>query len=119
MELFERVVTAGGQLLRVDFEGSGSGSSSLLLTFDVGRLLVRADPATGELQVEVVESRTSFVGELLPAEEEEPWWRVIGNPLARVSAAGHGLRLQFRADGDSPRTIELSSEGHLVCAALT
>lgn len=118
MELFERVVAAGGVLLRVDFQELAGGVSGLLLTFDVGRLLVRADPLAGGLRVEYAESRGGVEGELLSADEEEPWWRVLGNPLARVSAAAGGLQLQFRADGDNPRIIALASEGRRVRAAL-
>jgi hypothetical protein len=125
MDLFERVAEVGGQLLRVDrAEPAGIGGSGLLLTFDVGRLLVRADPVERHLVVEVAESREDLPGELLPANEEEPWWRVLGSPLVRVTPLSEGtpltqgLRLQFRADDDAPRIIALSSRGPGVSAAL-
>jgi hypothetical protein len=118
MELFERVMAAGGQLLRVDSEELGRGASGLLLTFDVGRLLVRADPVVGDLRVESVASQASLVGDLLPAGEEEPWWRVLGASVTRVSAIAHGVQLQFRADADNPRTIALTSAGRCVRAAV-
>jgi hypothetical protein len=125
MDRFEKVAEAGGQLLRVDgVEPTGIGGSSLLMTFDVGRVLVSADPVGRHLVAEVVASLEDTPGELAPANEEEPWWRVIGNPLVRVSplvegtALSQGVRLQFRADDDAPRIIALSSRGPGVSAAL-
>jgi len=125
MDLFERVAETGGLLLRVDCaEPTGIGGSRLLMTFDVGRLLVRADPVGHHLVVEVPASLADAPGELLPANEEEPWWRVLGSPLVRVSPLSEGtplsqgLRLQFRADDDAPRIIALSSRGPGVSAAL-
>ncbi len=125
MDLFERVAETGGLLLRVDCaEDTGIGGSILLMTFDVGRLLVRVDPVGRHLVVELAAPRDDLADELLPANEEEPWWRVLGSPLVRVSPLSEGtplsqgLRLQFRADDDAPRIIALSSSGPAVSAAL-
>lgn len=46
--------------------------------------------------------------------EVEPWWRLVGGPLARVWAgevAAQGLRLQFCADHENPRIIALQPAG--------
>jgi hypothetical protein len=63
---------------------------------------------------------------LLPLEEEEPWWRVMGNPITRVwpaaTAAGaaasagrlEAVRIQFREDEENPKVISLSFEGGAV-----
>jgi len=125
MDWFERVAETGGLLLRVDCaEPTGIGGSCLLMTFDNGRLLVTADPVEHHLVVEVAASREDAPGELLLANEEEPWWRVLGSPLVRVSPLSEGvplsqgLRLQFRADDDAPRIIALSPRGSNVSAAL-
>jgi len=58
-------------------------------------------------------------GEAIEQSEEEPWWRVAGNPVTRVwpgprgsGAEGNGselvdLRMQFREDDANPKVISL------------
>jgi hypothetical protein len=127
LELFQRAADARGQILGVQrLEGGGSESRSpgFLLTFDVGRILVRADPARGALVAEHLQSREEEPGALKPAAEEEPWWRILGNPITRVweldegSDRVRGYRLQFRADADDPLVVVLEPEGGLVRAAV-
>ena len=53
--------------------------------------------------------------------EEEPWWRLLGAPLARVwdgEVGVHGLRLQFCADDENPRIIVLQPSGSEVQVTL-
>ncbi len=66
MERLERVVEAGGVLLKADrFAGQNPLLvAGVLLTFDVGRLLVEADPGTGGVRTTLVETKD-------PAKEEE------------------------------------------------
>lgn len=111
MELLLRAAAATTPLLRVE---SRSGSS-LLLTFEACPVLVRSDPRSGGLNAEWVApgDTAQAPGEML--NETEPWWRVIGHPLVRVSeVAGQGVQgvaLQFRFDADEPRVIEILPEG--------
>jgi hypothetical protein len=126
IELFERVAEARGRVLRVEQLVPAGGASSprrgpgYLLTFDVGRILVVADPAHGCLLVRHVESAAEVEAiKRAPMDEQEPWWRVVGNPVTRVwpggagagaaSGAGdlHEVRLQFREDDANPRVISL------------
>ena len=87
-------------------------------------VLRRADPVERSLVVEVAESREGLADQLRPFDEQEPWWRVLGNPLVRVSPLSEGvplsqgLRLQFRADDDAPRIIALTSTGFGLSAAV-
>jgi hypothetical protein len=129
MELLQRVAEAGGRLLRVQcYSEDGSEVpelvSGLLLTFDVGRILVWGDDETtdeatesGELTYMHVQDTEDLAGGLLILDEEEPWWRVLGSPLFRVRARRDKpgvVRLQFRPDDRNPRFVELDPEGRLV-----
>ena len=124
IELFERAASGGGQLLRAELaSGSGSGqrTSVLLLTFDVGRVLVRAEPATGGLVVEHVETSEKVPDGLVDASEEEPWWRVLGQPIVGawpLDDQGAALRIQFRADDQNPRRVTLEARGGQVAIGL-
>jgi hypothetical protein len=133
IELFERAAEARGRILRVEQlvpEGAGSNpacGAGYLLTFDVGRILVAPDAATGELRLTHVEQRGDVQGALLPLEEEEPWWRVVGNPITRAwqasgdagttASAGESsdVRIQFREDEENPKVISFRFEGGAVC----
>ncbi len=93
--------------------------SGLLLTFDVGRILVWADHAADEddeLSSMHVKDTEDVAGGLHLLDEEEPWWRVLGSPLCRVWSrrSPSGVRLQFRPDENNPRFIELMRKGRLV-----
>ncbi len=132
IELFERVAKARGRILRVEQlvpEGRGSNpacGAGYLLTFDVGRILVAPDAATGGLRLAHVEQRGDLPGALLSLEEEEPWWRVVGNSITRawpattgagVAASGgevSAVRIQFREDEENPMVISLGFEGGAV-----
>lgn len=109
MERLERVVEAGGVLLKAErFDGPNPlQTSGLLLTFDVGRLLVEVDPQGAGVRTTLIESKDAVPPGLLDAAEEEPWWRLIGAPLSRLTAIETGARLQFRADSDNPRIVAL------------
>jgi hypothetical protein len=132
IELFERAAEARAHILRVEQlvpEGGGSDpacGAGYLLTFDVGRILVAPNAATGGLRLARVEQRGDLPGGLLPLEEEEPWWRVLGSSITRVwpaatdagaAAGGVGVsavRIQFREDEENPKVISLSFEGGAV-----
>lgn len=124
--VFERAIESRAQLLRVDRGASADAVSreslapEWLLTFDVGRVRVRPDPASGSVASEHTGAREALVEAPADAMEEEPWWRVLGHPVTRVweDAGGRGLCLQFRPDEDNPRVIRLEAEGALVRATL-
>ncbi len=75
------------------------------------------DAASGGLRLTHVEERGDVSGALLPLDEEEPWWRVLGNPITRAwpatahaAAAASGgesndVRIQFREDEENPKVI--------------
>lgn len=121
MELFQRVAEAAGRLLKVQcYRERGREApdqvSGLLLTFDVGRILVWADNAADEhdeLSCMHVRDTEDIAGGLQVLDEEEPWWRVLGSPLCRVwpKRDPAGVRLQFRPDDRNPRLVELTRKG--------
>jgi hypothetical protein len=136
IELFERAADADGRILKVEQlplsmdEPDPSRGVGYLLIFDVGRILVAADPGTGSLAVKEIPAQATLKGDRLSIEEEEPWWRVVGCGLARCwpGAVGEGATgvsdesshvcLQFRADEDNPRVISLKFDGGVVAVAL-
>ena len=137
IELFERTADAGGRLLRAEQLVSADASLSsnrgpgFLLTFDVGRILVAADTAQAQLLLRQVESAEALsVVKLRSLDEEEPWWRLAGNPLTRAWPGGVGsgaaspsaevdeIRLQFRADQENPKVISFRYDAGAVQIAL-
>lgn len=106
--------------------GRSDRLSSLLLTFDVGRILVVAvpasAPATAALSIEYAGSREHAPPGLRDSGEDEPWWRVLGQPLARVwrpsETEGEAVCLQFRADDQNPRVVSLTARGAGVAVRL-
>lgn len=123
MERLMRVVEAGGRLLRAERVGSAGGqlAAGLLLTFDVGRLLVKVDVAAGEIHSVYMESTDEVPHGAELASEDEPWWRFIGCRLARAwpgEVGAQGLRLQFREDHDNPRVVSLVPSGSEVQVSL-
>ncbi|MFP8872409.1 MAG: hypothetical protein VCB43_13920 [Myxococcota bacterium] len=113
MQRFERVVEAGGVLLKAErFAGKDPLLvACLLLTFDVGRLLVEVAPGALTIRTTVMETKDAVPAGMVDGAEEEPWWRVLGGPLSRTQATDSGVRLQFRADADNPRIIALENSG--------
>jgi hypothetical protein len=132
IEVIERAAAARGRVLRVEQLVSPgrphdpSHAAGYLLTLDVGRILVVPAPSTEGLSVSRVEDPSEIEAELFLLDEEEPWWRVIGNSITRVwpgvagqgASAGNGtaseLRLQFREDADNPKVISLSYDSGAV-----
>lgn len=125
IELFERAVRGGGQLLNAGvcpLAGRLDRVSRLLLTFDLGRIVVSVEPVSQQLVVDFIASEDEAAAGLEDAREEEPWWRVLGSPLVRTweGGAGHEGRvcLQFRADDQAPRVISLEPNGGSVSIRL-
>lgn len=93
----------------------------LALTFDVGRIVVTS--AGDSLATAHAQERAELPGKLATLEEEEPWWRVLGQPLtaawpgdadtmagARSVEAIRVLKLRFREESENPRVIVLEAE---------
>ncbi len=129
IELFQRAVEGGGRILRVERRAPTGHADdpqagiAYLLTFDVGRILVGSDGAGDRLELAFVESDDEAPQGLEDLAEEEPWWRVLGNPLcgawpnapgdAAESATTGGLTsvcLQFRPDDENPKLIAMRAE---------
>jgi hypothetical protein len=126
IELLERAAEAGGRLLRVEQLVSAGGGDSpergagFLLTFDVGRILVAADRVHESLMIRHIDSAEALSAiRLRPLDEEEPWWRLAGNPLtgawlrsegegaAAAAGAASDVRLQFREADQNPKRVAL------------
>ena len=73
-------------------------------------------------RIETLASREELPSGLVSANEEEPWWRVLGAPLSQVSLresdGQRSIRLQFRPVEQHPRRVLLSLEEGGVRATL-
>ena len=129
LEIFERAVAARGRLLRIEADRTGSTPSTLVLTFDVGRIVLR--PGEKGLRVDHARARSELPDGLVTLEEEEPWWRVLGQPITAawpggteraVGASGPGprevLKLRFREEDENPRIVRLEAAGAVIRVAL-
>ncbi len=132
-------------MLKVEGDRAGPKLGLLVLTFDIGRILVAADgaanaaasAATGEaadgatLTVRHVLERAALPPGLASLQEEEPWWRLLGHPLTAVwpgdvewgtGARSLGpstiLKLRFREESENPRVIALAAVNGLVAVTL-
>ncbi|MAE93574.1 MAG: hypothetical protein QF410_10045 [Planctomycetota bacterium] len=110
----QRVAEAGGCLLRVE-RAPRTGpagarlSERLRLTFDVGAL--DACVSGGQLQPSPPDASEP----LLNADEDDPWWALLGHPLTKVAPHEEaGLLVQFRADDASPKILILAPEAGAV-----
>ena len=129
LEIFERAVAARGRLLRVEGDRRDSAPTVLVLTFDVGRILIR--PNEDGLAVIHLEDPAALPEGLETLAEEEPWWRLLGQPLTAawpggaeegVGARGLGslmvLKLRFREESENPRTVLLEAAGAAIRVSL-
>ena len=129
LEVFERAVEARGQLLRIEADYTDATPGMLLLTFDVGRIAIR--PHDDQILVEHVEPGFALPAGLSRLDEEEPWWRVLGQPLTAawpggvedgVGTRGLGslmiLKLRFRNESENPRVVRIDAAGRALRVAL-
>ena len=86
LQVFERAVEAKGRLLRIEGDRTGPTPRQLVLTFDVGRISIR--PTDDGLSTSLIEDRAVMPGDLVPLDEEEPWWRLLGQPLTAAWPGG-------------------------------
>ena len=129
LELFESIITAKGRILRAEADSLGSTFEVLALTFDVGRMLIQSGDEG--LIVSQAQDREALPEGLVPLDEEEPWWRLMGAPISAVWPAGVEdgvdatgltsllvLNLRFREPSDHSRVICLEATGRLLRVSL-
>ena len=129
LEILERAAEARGKILRAEADRSGFAVGALALTFDVGRVVMTS--ADDGIQIAGASEREALPGDLRGVEEEEPWWRLLGQPLTAawpggveegVGARGLGslmvLKLRFREEDNNPRIVLLESTGNLIRVSL-
>jgi hypothetical protein len=122
LAIFERAAEAGGRLLRVEADRAGDSAGVLVLTFDIGRILVRG--ADEGLEVVHLDKPEAVPAGLSVLDEEDPWWRLLGHPLTAAWPGGvedgigaQGLaslmivKLRFREESENPRVVQLESTG--------
>ena len=123
VEILERAVTAHGRILRVEADRADALPRILALTFDVGRVVLR--PVGEQIAVEAVPDRGALPAGLVPLDEEDPWWRVLGQPITAVWPIGNGdagspgplakavgsLKLRFRESDQNPRVVGIAVAG--------
>jgi hypothetical protein len=121
-ELLGRVAGAGGRLLHVERAplpgpGGAQRSARLRLVFDLGVVELRRAPDGG--LAAGVGALDDPDPALLDADEEEPWWALLGHPLTRVSANPDGsLGMQLRRDEDAPKWVVIAVQGPGVTAGV-
>jgi hypothetical protein len=125
VEVLERAAGTNAQLLKVDLRPEASNAtrlSALVLTFDVGRVLVRPEPQRAELSIDFIDAGAPLPAGMSDGQEEEPWWRLLGHPLTRAWIVEGDLSgavgLQFRADDQEPRIVTLQTQGASVSVRL-
>ena len=129
LEIFESIVKSSGRILRAEADREGGTSEVLALTFDVGRVLVRS--GDDGLLVTQAPDRADIPDELIALDEEDPWWRLLGQPATAAWPGGveegvgaRGLRslmilkLRFREETQNPRILVLESTGRSVRVSL-
>ena len=122
LAIFERAVEARGKLLRAEADRAGAVVGVLALTFDVGRIVIR--PADEGLEAQALAGREELPDGLGGIDEEDPWWRILGQPITAawpggveegVGATGLGslmvLKMRFREESENPRTVVLEAAG--------
>lgn len=129
LAILERVAEARGKILRAEGDRAGASVGVLALTFDVGRVVIA--PADGGLDVSAAGDREALPAGLGSLDEEEPWWRLLGQPVTAawpggveegVGASGLGslmvLKLRFREESENPRVVRLEATGSAVRVSL-
>jgi hypothetical protein len=121
IEIFERTAAARGRILRVESDRLDASPRILALTFDIGRIVVR--PVEAGIEAELAPDRTALPAGLVPLDEEDPWWRVLGQPLTAVWPVGleaepvarverlPALKLRFRESDQNPRIVGIGAAG--------
>jgi len=125
LAILERAAEARGKILRAEGDRAGASVGLLMLTFDVGRIVIA--PGDEGLEVAAIDAGGEVPDGLGALEEEEPWWRLLGQPLTAawpggveegVGASGLGslmvLKLRFREENENPRVVRLEATGSAI-----
>jgi hypothetical protein len=119
--VLEELAGTAARLLRAQqtpLPGQSELYEAVVLTFDRARLIITPSGRGDELALRLDPGDSDVLRPDLAAAaqdsgEEEPWWRVLGNPLHRAWASSDpqrdqaALELQFRADDANPRVVVL------------
>ena len=129
LEMLERAAEARGKILRAEADRAGASVGTLMITFDVGRVVIT--PSENGLEIEPLEDPTAVPAGLGVLDEEEPWWRLLGSPLTAawpggdeegVGASGLGslmvLKMRFREESENPRVVQFEATGNAVRVSL-
>jgi hypothetical protein len=108
VELFTQIASNRGALLRCEGQsvaGREQELRALRLTFDLGVVKLKT---SGDTLVAEILAADAPRDRLVSFDEAEPWWKLLGHPLNRV-VTGEPMRLvlQWRADSDGPKRVEL------------
>jgi hypothetical protein len=109
--ILEDLIREEPRLLRAevaasDLRGSATPCRGVLLTFDVGRLAVAVDAEKATLAVRY--GPEAELDDAVSADEEEPWWTLMGHELVRARRGPDVLELQFRAEDQSPKLVSFT-----------
>jgi len=129
LAILERAAEGRAKVLRAEGDRAGATLGVLALTFDVGRILVA--PTEEGLVIDHVADPSEMPEGLGPLDDEEPWWRLLGQPLTAawpggveegVGASGLGslmvLKLRFREEFENPRVVQLEATGNSIRISL-
>lgn len=112
MEVFDRAAAAGAILLKSErSSATRDKTAGFVLTFDVGHVLVHSGAPDGNLEAFHLVDRSDLEQSLVDASEEEPWWRILGCPLAhsQPAADANQVRLQFIGADARPRILRIAA----------
>ena len=117
IDVLERAATAKGRILRIEADRLTALPRILALTFDIGRVVLRS--AEDALSVEAVSEREALPAGLVTLDEEDPWWRVLGQPITSVwpmpendaHRACRAVKLRFREADQNPRIVGVAVAG--------
>ena len=121
IDIFERAATARARILRVEADRADALPRILALTFDIGRILIRT--GDGGIRAEVVADRAALPPGLVALDEEDPWWRVLGQSITAVWPVEgemgplktlpevQALKLRFRESDQNPRIVGITAAG--------
>ena len=125
LAILERAAEARGKILRAEGDRAGASVGLLMLTLDVGRIVIA--PGDEGLEVAAIDAAGEVPDGLGTLDEEEPWWRLLGQPLTAawpggveegVGASGLGslmvLKLRFREENENPRVLRLEATGSAI-----
>jgi hypothetical protein len=121
LEPFERFIKAKGRILRAEADRTGPTSEVLALTFDLGRVLIRSSDQG--LIVSEAKDRTALPEGMVSLDEEEPWWRLLGQPISAARPAGVEGGIEAAEGAPQPAAMlvlnlrfgEASNHSRIVC----